>query len=73
MTAYILVKLAHSADISKARHSLQQPGVKSVDLILGPWDALVRCEADSVEGVGRLAQQVRSCPGVTDSLTCPVI
>lgn len=73
IAAYILVKLAPGADIAKVRHALQEPGIKGVDLVLGPWDAFVRCEAPDSGELGVLAQRVRGCPGVTDSLTCPVL
>jgi hypothetical protein len=73
VSAYILVKLAASADSQKSLHALQQPGVKAVDMILGPWDAIVRCEVDDFAGLGRLARGVRSCPGIADSLTCAIV
>ena len=73
IAAYILVKLAPTAEIAKVSHALQEPGIKGLDMVLGPWDAFVRCEAQDVAALGRLAQQVRACPGVADTLTCPVI
>jgi hypothetical protein len=73
IAAYILVKLAPSADIAKVSHALQEPGIKGLDMTIGPWDAFVRCEAADVAALGRLAQQVRGCPGVADTLTCPII
>lgn len=73
IAAYILVKLASDADVAKVRHALQEPGIKGVDLVLGPWDAFVRCEARDTAELGLLAQRVRACPGVADSLTCPVV
>jgi DNA-binding Lrp family transcriptional regulator len=73
IAAYILVKLAPDADMSKVSHALQEPGVKALDMTLGPWDAFVRCEAEDIAALGRLAQQVRGCPGVSDTLTCPII
>ncbi len=73
IAAYILVKLAPGADIGKVRHALQEPGIKGVDMVFGPWDAFVRCEAADTGQLGTIAQQVRGCPGVSDSLTCPVL
>jgi len=73
ISAYILVKLAPTADVAKVPHALREPGIKGVDMVLGPWDAFVRCEAADVAALGRLAQQVRSCPGIADTLTCPII
>lgn len=73
VTAYVLVKLVSTADVGKVAHALQEPGVNGIDMVLGPWDAFVRCEAEDLAGLGRLAQRIRSCPGVADTLTCPVI
>jgi hypothetical protein len=73
ISAYILVKLTPTADLTKVPHALQEPGIKGLDMVLGPWDAFLRCEAESVAALGRLAQQVRSCPGIADTLTCPII
>ena len=73
LAAYILVKLAPNADLAQVAHALKEPGIKGLDMTLGPWDAFVRCEAGDVAALGRLAQQVRGCPGVADTLTCPVI
>lgn len=71
--AYILIKLSPTADVAKVAHALQEPGVKGVDMVLGPWDAFVRCEAADVAALGLMAQKLRGCPGVSDSLTCPVV
>jgi hypothetical protein len=73
ITAYILVKLAPTADMTKVSHALREPGIKGLDLVLGPWDAFVRCEAEDVAALGRLALQVRGCPGIADTLTCPIV
>ena len=73
VSAYILVKLAPEADVAKVSHALEEPGIKGLDMTLGPWDAFVRCEAADIAALGRLSQQVRGCPGVADTLTCPII
>lgn len=73
IAAYVLVKLASTADVGKVTHALQEPGVMGIDMTLGPWDAFVRCEAEDLASLGRLAQRIRGCPGVADTLTCPLI
>lgn len=42
IAAYILAKLAPTADVAKVPHALRQPGITAVDLILGPWGAVRR-------------------------------
>jgi len=73
LTAYILVKFVPTADLTKVSHALKEPGIEGIDMALGPWDAFVRCETEDFAALGRLAQQVRSCPGIADTLTCPII
>ena len=73
MKAYILVKFASDADLTKVRHAVSQPGIKGLDLIMGPYDAVVSVQANDFAALGKLAQQIRSCPGIKTSITCPVI
>jgi len=73
VSAYVLVKLSPRAEVTKISHALNEPGVKSVEMIIGPWDAVILCEALDVDGLGEISRQVRSCPGIADSLTCPVV
>jgi hypothetical protein len=73
LTAYILVKFVPTADLTKVSHALKEPGIKEIDMALGPWDAFVRCETEDFAALGQLAQRVRSCPGIADTLTCPII
>ena len=44
MRAYILVHFAADADVSKARHVLSRPGITGLDLVMGPYDAIVTCD-----------------------------
>ena len=73
MRAYLLVKFAHDADLSNASHALRRPGIASVDLVMGPYDAIVVCEAADFAALQDLSTAVRGCPGILDSMTCPVI
>ncbi|MBI2862495.1 MAG: Lrp/AsnC ligand binding domain-containing protein [Chloroflexi bacterium] len=73
VSAYVLVKFNPSADLGKVQHALQQPGVKGIDMLLGPYDAFVRCEAADMAALGALAKAIRGCPGIQDSLTCLII
>lgn len=73
MRAYILVHFAADADLSKARHALERPGIASVELVMGPYDAIVTCDVADLNELSRLAMMVRRCPGIRDSITCPVV
>jgi uncharacterized protein with GYD domain len=73
MRAYILVQFAQDADLSRARHALDRPGITAVDLVMGPYDAIVTCEVTDLAALGELAMMVRGCPGIRDSITCPAV
>ena len=73
MRAYILVHFAADADLSKARHALSRPGIASVDLVMGPYDAIVTCEVADLAELGRVAMAARGCPGIRDTVTCPAV
>ena len=72
MRAYLLVKFKTDADLSQAQHALGEAGVSSVDLVMGPYDAVVNIEVDDFAALAALAKRVRNCPGIRDSVTCPV-
>ncbi len=71
--AYVLAKFRPDADLSKARHAMQFPEIQSVEMVLGPYDAIVRCEAADLAALGELAKRIRGCPGVMESITCLVV
>jgi len=72
MRAYLLVSFNQDADPSRARHALSQPGVEKVDMVLGPYDAVVTVTTGDFAELSELAMRVRSCPGIRTSITCPV-
>jgi DNA-binding Lrp family transcriptional regulator len=42
--------------------------------VTGPYDVIVRAEADNVDDLGRLVvAQIQSVPGITRTLTCPIV
>lgn len=72
MRAHVLVDFNPGADLAKAHHALNRPGVTAVDLVLGPHDAIVTVEAPDFAHLSQLAKQVRGCPGIRNTVTCPV-
>ncbi len=72
--AYILVQteVGRAADV--AREIGGVPGVSSAEDVTGPYDVIVRAEADDVDSLGRLVvAKVQSVSGITRTLTCPVV
>ena len=72
--AYILVQttVGKSADVARAIGAL--PGVTLAEAVTGPYDVIVRAEAASVDELGALVvAQVQNVPGITRTVTCPVV
>ncbi len=72
--AYILIQ----TEVGKAAVVAQQigdiPGVTLAEDVTGPYDVIVRAEAGSVDELGKLVvAKVQSVPGITRTLTCPVV
>lgn len=71
--AYVLVETAMGQTPSVVEALRKIPGVKSVDPITGPYDAVVMVEAEP-HRIGAIATvQIRMIKGVNRILTCYVI
>ena len=74
VSAYVLIQTELGAAESVARAVAALPGVDAADDVTGPYDVIVRAEADSVDDLGRLVvARVQSVDGITRTLTCPVV
>jgi DNA-binding Lrp family transcriptional regulator len=72
--AYILVQteVGKAADVAKKIGKIA--GVTQAEDVTGPYDVIVRAEADNVDSLGRLvATGIQSVEGITRTLTCPVV
>ena len=72
--AYILIQteVGRAAEVAGQVNAI--PGVVSSEDVTGPYDVIVRAEADNVDNLGRMVvAQVQSVPGITRTLTCPVV
>jgi DNA-binding Lrp family transcriptional regulator len=50
------------------------PGVRFADAVTGPYDVIVRAEAEDIDGLGKLiVAKVQAVVGITRTLTCPVV
>ena len=69
--AFILIETAvgKSKDVVAAIQKLD--GVKSVDMVTGPYDLIVVAESANLELVGNLVTgKIHPIPGVTRTITC---
>lgn len=72
--AYILVQTEVGQAAAVAKEIGAIPGVMSAEDVTGPYDVIVRAEADGVDNLGRLVvAKVQGVPGITRTLTCPVV
>lgn len=72
--AYILIQtdVGRAADVAAAAAQIE--GVVAADDVTGPYDVIVRAEAEHVDALGRMVvAQLQTIPGITRTLTCPVV
>ena len=72
--AYILIQTEVGKAADVASDIAQIAGVTMAEDVTGPYDVIVRAEASSVDDLGKLVlAKVQSVPGITRTLTCPVV
>lgn len=72
--AYILVQTEVGKAAAVASSIAGIAGVISAEDVTGPYDVIVRAEADDVDLLGQLVvAQVQGVNGITRTLTCPVV
>ncbi|MFQ5516986.1 MAG: Lrp/AsnC family transcriptional regulator [Acidimicrobiia bacterium] len=74
MHAYVLIQTEIARELDVATALAAVPGVVSVETITGPYDIIVRVEADSLDAVGRIVvNSFQNVDGIDRTLTCPVL
>lgn len=74
ITAYVLIqaKVGRSAGVGAEITRIE--GVRSADLVTGPYDVIAVAEAAGMDDLGKLVvAKIHAVDGVTRTLTCPVI
>ena len=72
--AFILIQTELGQAATVARAIIDIPGVSSAEDVTGPYDVIVRAEADTIDDLGKLVvARVQAVPGITRTVTCPVI
>ena len=74
VNAYILIQteVGKAAEVAAAIGALT--GVTNAEDVTGPYDVIVRAEADTMDELGKLVvANVQAVPGITRTLTCPVV
>jgi len=74
VSAFVLIQteLGRASDVAVACREIE--GVSEAHDVTGPYDVIAKCEADSVDDLGRLiVSAIQEIPGIARTLTCPVI
>jgi DNA-binding Lrp family transcriptional regulator len=74
VTAYVLIQTEVGKAAQVAREVAEIDGVVSAEDVTGPYDVIVRAEAESMDELGRMVvSKVQLIDGITRTLTCPVV
>jgi DNA-binding Lrp family transcriptional regulator len=74
VTAYILVQTEVGKAAQVAKDIIDITGVQEAQAVTGPYDVIVRAEAQNIDELGQLAvARVQAVNGITRTLTCPVV
>jgi DNA-binding Lrp family transcriptional regulator len=72
--AYILVQTEVGKAANVAGKIALISGVTQSEDVTGPYDVIVRAQAENVDELGRLvAVHIQQVEGITRTLTCPVV
>jgi DNA-binding Lrp family transcriptional regulator len=72
--AYILIQTEVGKAADVARRISTVPGVTLAEDVTGPYDVIVRAEAENVDDLGKLVvAQIQGVDGITRTLTCPIV
>ncbi|UQA92910.1 Lrp/AsnC ligand binding domain-containing protein [Streptomyces halobius] len=72
--AYILIQTEVGKASAVAEVIAKINGVLTAEDVTGPYDVIVRAQADTVDELGRMVvARVQQVEGITRTLTCPVV
>src|ERR1700751_3996948 len=74
VSAYILIQPEGGKPSAVVDTCRPLAGVVQADDVTGPYDVILRAEADSIDELGRMVvSQIQLVDGITRTLTCPVV
>ena len=74
VNAYILIQTEVGKAAQVAKEVSDIKGVAAAEDVTGPYDVIVRAEAENVDDLGRLVvAQIQAVSGITRTLTCPIV
>ncbi|MBN2367178.1 MAG: Lrp/AsnC ligand binding domain-containing protein [Calditrichaeota bacterium] len=74
ISAYALVRITPNKVKNVVNEAQNIPGVKKVNPVTGPYDAIVFLEASDMKELGKVVlAEIHSLDGVIDTTTCLVV
>ena len=74
VSAYVLIQTEVGKAAQVAEEVAKIDGVISAEDVTGPYDVIVRAEAEDVNALGKMVvSKVQLIDGITRTLTCPVV
>jgi DNA-binding Lrp family transcriptional regulator len=74
VSAFVLIQTEVGKAAAVAEQIRGLAGVASADDVTGPYDVIVRVEAETVDELGKLVvASVQAVDGITRTLTCPIV
>jgi DNA-binding Lrp family transcriptional regulator len=74
VNAYVLIQTEVGKAAAVAAEVRSVAGVTEAEDVTGPYDVIVRAEAETVDDLGKLVvARIQSVEGITRTLTCPVV
>ena len=72
--AYVLIQTEVGVAPAVVRAIREIAGVTLAEDVTGPYDVIVRAEANTMDDLGRfIIARIQAVPGITRTLTCPVL
>jgi DNA-binding Lrp family transcriptional regulator len=74
VNAYVLIQTEVGRAATVARTVASLDGVVDAEGVTGPYDVIVRAEAQTVDELGRMVVgRIQLIDGITRTVTCPVV
>ena len=74
ISAYVLIQTEVGKAATVAQSVRKIGGVTAADDVTGPYDVIVRTEAESLDDLGKMVvSQIQAVEGITRTFTCPVV
>jgi DNA-binding Lrp family transcriptional regulator len=74
VTAYVLIQTEVGRAEKVATAARDIDGVVTADNVAGPYDVIVKTEADTLDELGQLVvSAIQKVEGITRTFTCPIV